>query len=322
MNSVEVILVASRFVEFATSMLLFGALAFRPYVRAGFAEAPEVYDELDAWLRPVLAAAAVLALVASVAWLDIEAVSMGAGWADAVNIRTISAVLIQTEFGGAWMWHLAFGAAMLALFFFVGWRHKGIAQNILLMGMSAALLASSAWAGHAVMHNGAAGAVLLTIQVVHLLAASAWLGSLPALGYVFHRAQRDQADRSSWRIAARHILPRYSQAGYLAVGLILLTGCLQSWFMVDNVDALFRTTYGHILIVKIALFVLMVSVAIINRFVVTPDAARQKPSALMTEMAFKRLWRNVALELSLGISIIAVVSVLGTLAPAMSGPMG
>jgi putative copper resistance protein D len=110
--------------------------------------------------------------------------------------------------------------------------------------------------------------------------------------------------------------------GYLAVGLILLTGCLNSWFMVDGIDALFSTTYGRVLIVKVGLFVLMVCVALFNRFALTPELLKPKAKTLMTETAFARLWRNVAIEQLLGLSIIAAVCVLGTLPPAMAGDTG
>jgi copper resistance protein D len=314
MDSMEAAHVVSRLAEFSASMLLFGAASFRLYFRAEFAAAYEIQNPFDRWLRHVLMTAAVIALLASAAWLDIEAVMMGNGWADALNPHTLSAVLLQTEFGGAWTWHLAFGVAALALILPVRRNIHDTAQNFLLVGVSAALVASTAWAGHAVMHSGAAGLAALTAQVTHLLASSAWLGSLPALGYILYRAQGDR--QGAWRAAAQYILPRYSRMGYLAVGLILLTGCLNSWFMVDGIDAFLGTTYGHVL------FVLMVCVALVNRFALTPELVKPKAETAMTDTAFARLWRNVAREQLLGLSIIAAVSVLGTLPPAMSGDPG
>jgi putative copper resistance protein D len=316
----EAVLVTSRLAEFSASMLLFGAASFRLYFRAEFAAACEIQKPFDRWLRQVMMVAAVIALVALAAWLDIEAVTMGDGWTDALNAHTISAVLLQTEFGGAWSWHLAFGVAALALILSVRRRLLDTAQNVLLSGVSAALVASTAWAGHAVMHSGAAGLAALTTQIAHLLATSAWLGSLPALGYILYRAQDDP--QGGWRAATQYILPGYSRMGYLAVGLILLTGCLNSWFMVDGIDALFSTTYGRVLIVKVGLFVLMVCVALFNRFALTPELLKPKAKTLMTETAFARLWRNVAIEQLLGLSIIAAVCVLGTLPPAMAGDTG
>src|SRR5260370_19150272 len=106
------------------------------------------------------------------------------------------------------------------------------------------------------MHSGAAGLAALTAQVTHLLATAAWLGSLPALGYILYRAQDDR--QGAWRAAAQYILPGYSRMGYLAVGLILLTGCLNSCFMRDAIDALFSPTYRGVLILNLRLFLLLI----------------------------------------------------------------
>jgi putative copper export protein len=62
----------------------------------------------------------------------------------------------------------------------------------------------------------------------------------------------------------------------------------------------------------------MVALAMANRFSLMPKIAESGPNGVAVEANLRRLWRNVALEQGLGVSIIAVVSVLGTLAPAMS----
>src|ERR1700757_734810 len=127
------------------------------------------------------------------------------------------------------------------------------------------------------MRNGFAGVADLATQMIHLLAGSAWLGSFPALGYILYRSQGERA--GAWRAAAHYILPRYSRAGYFAVGLILLTGCLNSWRLVGNVDGLIRTGYGRVLVVKIGLVAMMVAVALVNRFGLVPVVMRTGSNA-------------------------------------------
>src|SRR5260221_14744687 len=136
----EAVLVISRLAEFAASMVLFGATSFRLFFRTEVAAACEIQEPFDRWLRQVLRVAAVIALVASAAWLDIEAAMMGDGWADALNAHTVSAVLLQTELGGARAWHLAFRVDALALNFSVRKELQNKAQNGLLIGGSAALV--------------------------------------------------------------------------------------------------------------------------------------------------------------------------------------
>ena len=109
--------------------------------------------------------------------------------------------------------------------------------------------------------------------------------------------------------------------GYIAVGLVLLTGCLNTLSMMDSFEALFSTPYGRILITKIGLFVLMVGVALVNRFVLTPVIVNSRSSVATIEANLGQLRRNVAIEQVLGLLIIALVSVLGTVAPPMPGHM-
>jgi len=109
--------------------------------------------------------------------------------------------------------------------------------------------------------------------------------------------------------------------GYLAVGLVLLTGCIDTWFMVDSFGALFSTSYGRILVAKISLFLLMMGVAAVNRFVLTPTIMHSGSNVTAAEASLRQLRRTVVLEQILGVSIIVLVSVLGTVAPPMPGHM-
>jgi putative copper export protein len=72
------------------------------------------------------------------------------------------------------------------------------------------------------------------------------------------------------------------------------------------------TPYGRLLAVKIILFLAMVVVALINRFRLMPRISRDVA-------ALGALGRTVALEQVLGLLILAVVSVLGTLPPGVHG---
>jgi putative copper resistance protein D len=79
----------------------------------------------------------------------------------------------------------------------------------------------------------------------------------------------------------------------------MLAGTLPAWL---------ETDYGRLLL-KIALFVAMVAIAGINRLRLTPGLPN-------TEVV-RRLNRNTRVELVLGLAIIAIVSVLGVLSPAV-----
>jgi putative copper resistance protein D len=315
----EAALILARFSLFSAAMLLLGGSLFMLRFRAGADGAAEIRQTVRRWYRPVLLTAGVFAVVSSLLWLDIEAGLMGDSWSDTVNPRTFDAVLLETTFGHVWMWTLSSAAVLLLVALAPIGSRRATPGTVLVVALSIVLVASSASTGHAVMHPGLVGAVHLMVQIVHVFAASVWLGSLPILGFVLRQAW--VVGGSAWRDTVQYVLPRYSRTGYVAVGVILFTGCLNSWFLLDGVDAFLNTTYGRILFAKISLFVLMVGLAMINRFVLAPQILQPKANTVVADMALRRLWRTVVIEQCLGLSIIAVVSVLGTIAPAMSGHM-
>jgi putative copper resistance protein D len=317
MDGTEVILVLSRLTHFAAAMLVLGTSMFRLYFRAAFRASDGLDRAFDRWLQPILLLGAVVALVSSAAWLDAEATAMGNGLSDALNLRTLSAVLFETAFGHVWIWHLLSAVILLCALLLLrgtGWNAAAVG---LIAGIAAFVVASLAWTGHAVMRSGWTGQVDMAVQTLHVFAASAWLGSLPALGYILYRARFDHG--GTWRRLARDILPRYSRVGYLAVGLIMLTGSFASWRLVASVAELAGTTYGHVLLAKICLFGLMVALALVNRFGLSPIAIKSTSTALEMKASFMGLGRNVMLEQLLGLMVLGAVSLLGTLPPALIG---
>jgi copper resistance protein D len=172
------------------------------------------------------------------------------------------------------------------------------------------LLASLAWVGHAVMDHGAARITHELNHTGHLLAAGLWLGGLTPLAWVLRQARRSPGN---FEIAlARDALRNFSYMGYVAVALLALTGAINTLFLLGSIEAMFGTPYGRLLAFKILLFLAMVVVALINRF-------RLAPRISDGSGALGALGRTVTLEQSLGLAVLAIVSVLGTWPPALYG---
>ena len=111
----------------------------------------------------------------------------------------------------------------------------------------------------------------------------------------------------------RAALLQFSRMGYFAVALVALTGIVNTAILVGSVRGLTGTAYGRLLLVKIALFLLLVGLAAVNRFVLVPRIARRrKPMTGTTAL----IW-TIGIEQALGLAIIAVVSILGTWPPAI-----
>jgi copper resistance protein D len=261
-------LVAVRAVYFFAALQLFGWLIF------------DLCIGQPGWGRRAAPMAA-LALVAMTAWLAIETNLMSG---EPVSVETLGVVLRETRFGTLWIWRAVLLVALLALTL---WRIRP-ARFVAAIG-AALVLILTASAGH----GGADGSVIhLTGDAIHLLAVGAWLGGLVP----FAAAMRlPDAGATAWR---------FSTLGVISVGVILVTGAINAWFMVGDVPALIGTPYGRLLLVKILLFCAMVSVAAINRFRLAP---RGDVAALRG---------NAQIETALGVIIVMIVAVLGTMPPA------
>jgi copper resistance protein D len=287
-------LVICRFAHFAATMLLFGAGAFV------WALAPQALArELAGPVRRMAAAAIIVAAVTALAWLALEAGQMGDGWSDTVNPDTLSAVAFETDFGKVWLWRI--GLALVLVTALCAGRHDRWA---FVVPVSALLLASLGLVGHAAMQDGAPGALHRLNHAVHLLCAGAWLGALPPLLLCLRRCG-DPGLRSEAGMALR----RFSGLGHFLVALVVLTGIVNTILTLGRWPDDFSSLYQTLLAGKIALVAAMIVLALVNRYMLTPRVKDQSGAAL------RALTVNSVAEIGLGVAVLALVSVFGTLAP-------
>jgi len=298
---------AARLLQFGSAAVLFGASAFYAY---GF---PEASGQRRDWPRLVLLAAAALALASGVAWLSAETAVMTGVPKDALDPASIASVLTQSHFGRVWAIRLGLMlVTLLALALAPSARPRMLWTGTAVLG--AALLASLALTGHGATDDGVAGAIHGLADGLHLLAAGAWLGALAVLTIILVRSTRTAtpAEAASARIG----LERFSGIGSAAVAILLLTGLVNSWFLVgfDRVGALLTGLYGQLLLLKIGLFVGMLALAATNRFQLTPRLARAFRADSIAD-ALAALRTSLIAETTLGVLVLAAVSWLGMLEP-------
>ncbi|MET9087976.1 copper resistance protein CopC [Streptomyces sp. NPDC004237] len=122
--------------------------------------------------------------------------------------------------------------------------------------VAAGLAASWAMAEHA--STGLQPGIAMPVDVLHLLAVATWLGGLTALLVALYRAPADTPVDA----AAVH---RFSRVAFGSVLALVATGIYQSWRQLGSWSAFTDTTYGQLLLVKIALVALLVGIASISR---------------------------------------------------------
>ena len=290
----EVLLTGMRWGQFASVFCLFGASLFPFYALRG--------AERDWYTRPLLRLAGWatgLALFSALGWLGCEAVLMSGqptGYAAWGVVRT---VLASTMFGQWWSGRLVFLAGLLAYLLIARAR----ARPIVILTAASLLLVSLAMAGH-----GADGNTLLASLVLHLLAGGVWVGGLLALFLLLRQGRTGGIGIPVLQAA----LARFSLAGFGAVLLLIASGSLNTWCLVGSWAALLETSYGQVLLLKLAIFTAMLGLALLNRFYLMPRLAEAGTSRL--------LLITLALEQGGALLVLGVVSQLGSmLPPAMPG---
>jgi putative copper resistance protein D len=169
------------------------------------------------------------------------------------------------------------------------------------------------------VNDGPAGSLHVIGDVVHLLAAGVWLGALlPLAILVLHSlCQQDAVDAQT----IYHGLDGFSGIGLAVVAILILTGLINSWFLIglSHWRELFTTAYGIALLVKLGFFFGMLALAALNRFHLTPRLNVAIEQGRSIAVSLGSLRRSVLIETGLALFVLAAVSVLGTLEPPISG---
>ncbi|HYB56961.1 MAG TPA: copper homeostasis membrane protein CopD [Alphaproteobacteria bacterium] len=319
MDLLLVLSAAVRAVHYGSALLLFGSLVFlivvaRPAVGRFEAERARLERLIFRLAVAGLAAAVVTALL----WLWLLGASMsGRPLGAALDPHLLVLVVTRTKFGGLWLARMATATGLVA--FLALERHRAGAFGpgrapALALALAAFFLATIGYAGHAGDESGAAGAIHLSADMLHVLAAGAWLGALP--GLVFLLSQPDGHETRGWLRIAQAATPRFSILGFASVATLVLTGLVNSWFLVGSIPALVGTNYGCILMCKLALLLAMVSFAAINRWRLMPRLVAAEGPRRAKEAALWSLRRNAFIEAALGIGIVALVGALVGTTPA------
>ena len=306
-------LVIVRGVHFAATAVMTGTLIFREVVAeaASCSARPAALIVRTQTLRVAWIFLAV-ATASAMIWLLLAAASMsGLSFGESMTSDVLSTVVNETQFGRVSEIRLVLAVIIAGG---LAYDRFPLARGLAL-AMSLGLTAALAWTGHAGSTAGAMGILHLTADTLHLLAAAIWIGGLVSLVLLLSVSRNDQTDAGV--SFARDATERFSTMGVAIVVVVLATGVINAWILVGSWQALIVTDYGRLLMLKVALFGVMLLVAAVNRFWLTPRLA---PSG--SEPQFKvlrRLARNSMIEIILASMIFAIVGMLGTLHPAIHG---
>jgi copper resistance protein D len=303
-------LITSRAVHFASSLVVGGTAMFSAFL-AGPIHADSV---LERHLEQLMFVALALALLSGATWLVSLASRIAqASVAEVISDGTAWSVLTETQFGRIWE-----GRFLVAILLFCvglfgpGLRARGLPLLSLQAGLAIAFVGMLAWSGHAAGGIGFPGVLHFGGDVLRLVAAATWVGGLiPLLMFIAPRVRGSQPPL----VECFRVLRRFSTLAAWSVAVLAAGGVLNTWFMTNELRSFLGTEYGDLVLVKIALFLVMLAFGAANRYWFTP---RLLPTNIPTEedtRALRLLCASVSLEIALGLVVICVVAILGQLPP-------
>lgn len=249
-------------------------------------------------LLPLVKWSAWLALLTALAMLATQNVLMSGNWRNLSEIPVWLAVF-STRWGSVWQWQLLFSLFSVAALALRGRQRQ---QGLLLSGLLQT--GCLALTGHAAMREGIAGLLQQGNHAVHLIAAAFWAGGLVPL-LVLLRAARN----IEFRADAIRTMMRFSRYGHIAVALTIVTGVVNSLLIVGAPPDWPLNDYVVLLLCKAGLVMLMVLIALWNRYWLVP---RFRVAGFAAQRLFIRMTQ---LEIVLACGVVGLVSVFATLSP-------
>jgi putative copper export protein/mono/diheme cytochrome c family protein len=260
----------------AATLSFTGALVFR------FVVAPYPLARV---LRPSLS----VAILAGVAWLVFQAADFAEAGSLVETFAAVPVAALQTRFGHM----LLLRQTLLPMAALVAGSGERPVRLAIATVLGVAAVAIEAALGHV----AASGSPLLVASLaLHLTAASIWLGGLWPLWLALKGVRAGATAR------------RFSLMAIMAVAIIAASAFQQGSALFGGLPGLVGTEYGHTALVKLSILALLLVIASINRFALTP-AVDTKPLAL------RELRASVVVETVLGLSVIMAASRLASLPP-------
>lgn len=288
------VLSLARAVGYVGTFLAAGLVAFAVL----FVPAGSLTDRSRRRLVTTARAGAGVAAVAWVSGLPLTAVYQLGGGADALTVGSTWSSLPVTEYAVA-------GAVVAGLAVAVGLPRGRMALAAAVVAVSAPALTG---------HSRAETPEWLVVaaDMLHLLAGAVWLGGLVGLVIVLP----ELVGRGT---LAGDVLARFSGVAAGIVLTLAATGVLMGWRILGAWGPLFDTTYGLLLLLKVAIAIVVVLVAAWNRWRLLPGL-QQAVKARQQRVGTRLVVRATAAEACLLLVVLLVTGVLVDKSPEPEAP--
>jgi copper transport protein len=293
-GSVTVLFAVCRFLIFALILLVVGGVVALSYpLRAAAVELrARLFAALAAW-----AATLSVAALGSVVLQGAKAGGFGLG--EAAHWDSVRAVL-ETRFGKVALAQAVLGLAIAAIA--LAARRGSAPLQAAILVLAVALVPTPSLAGHARVR----GNLALASDIVHVTSAAVWTGALAVVVAALLAAGTER-----WPLAARAV-PRFSNLAVVAVGALLVSGSVNGYEEVGAWRGLWDTTYGLLLLAKVALVLPVLAFGAYNNRFAVPRLKR----AIASPLEQRRFLMMTGAELALVVAIVGITAVLVSEPPA------
>jgi copper transport protein len=151
--------------------------------------------------------------------------------------------------------------------------------------------------------------VMYASDILHGTAGATWFGGLIGLGRYMG------AEARSKPVEGARVVSRFSTVAGIVFALAAATGAVMAFLILDSVDALWRTTYGRLLIAKVALVAIPFGLAAWNRARLVP-AVKREPDEVS---AWRRLRGVVMAEVAVLVAVGGLTGFLVVQSPNVEG---
>lgn len=299
---IDLIVVGLRWLQFAAAVLALGLPLFQAF---GLSEP----DPQSA--RRVAIISGLFLSVAALAGLLAQTAMMAGGWAPGLDPAALSYVVQSTSLGMA---HLVrAGLALLGVAALLMGRGRRLGEAGGILALSGAV-ASFAWSGHAAASEGSLGLLHLAADIAHALAACVWIGALAGFCLLLIRPSTREAGVTARSLAG------FASIGSITAALLVITGLINAAFLIgpEGLGLVPGSTWGLLLIAKLALFAVMIGLAAHNRFTLTPALSRAVEAQANADPSVRRLRISICLEMLVGFALLGLVAAMGVQMPPAS----
>jgi putative copper export protein len=274
-------------IDLLLTSVFVGGVAFSAWI--GSACGPAVEKIRNPWGRSHTVFLLMLIFLAAL-WFVLLSHDMTDTW----NLEDFKEVALSSVFGRLWIGKIVFLLALILVSATVSLRY--------LYFLALPLPLFSSLSGHAAAQK-TLSFLYITLDYVHFFGASIWVGGLIAL-VLWLRARLFSQSTPVPEIT-HVVVRRFSHFAIASTGAIAASGLILAYLYGVRPNSLLSANYGKLVLVKTALFVLVLAIASVNQFV---HLRNWSPA---TEHKFARgVFRESLCELSLIFVVIIIAGLL------------